>query len=442
MQSYNQRVKASVFMMSAIGIFVFSALPVSECHAAGSAGIEVGLDSARALGKGNAVVADPQDASSMAYNPAGITELDGAHISGNFTTIVPDLEYTSRTGVSEDAAILPIYIPSFFFSSSTPVENLKLGASVNSPYGLQNEWSSTGSFKYTGFSNSIRSIYYTLEGAYEVTPWLSVAAGGSYVDADVKQNSKLNSNFITVSNGGPAGIPDANTETDLTGNGAGWNLAVFIKPDEKLSLGAFYRSSVRVSLDGEYHADNLQGPIMQAIFGGPSFSTDVDTDMELPNSIVLGANYKFTDKLSLEVDFGWTGWKKFDRFDFAYGRTNAVIAAGDPSEHKFDDAISINVGASYKLNDHWSIMGGYAFFENAAREIDYSSVFPDGDRHSLATGLEFCTDRFSVSIGYSAQFVAEQTIDNSVGSISNVSVDGDYSGLYHVALASFSYKIN
>lgn len=423
-----------------VALFAFL-VPSSQAFAEGSAGIEIGLDSARSLAKGNAVVADPKDASTLVYNPAGLTRLEGNQVAINNTLIVPLTDYTNTSGRTEDSATLPAEIPGFFMSLSTPVEPLKVGAGVNAPFGLVNQYSSTGSFRYTGFSNAIKTMYYTVDGAYEIAPWLSVGGGASYVEAHVKQNSKLNSNFITLANGGPPGTPDANTEVDVKGHGTGWNLGVLVTPNDKLDVGFFYRSQVRAALDGEYNADNLSGPIMTAIFGGSSFRTSADTDITLPGTAILGLNYKATDRLDLEVDFGWTGWGQFDHFDFTYGTTNAVLNAGDPSEHKFRNTFSLNTGLSYELNPNWDVMGGYAYYERAALEPDYSSVFQDGDRHSVAVGLQYHRDNFSIGLAYAAQFVADMHVDNSVGSINNVSVDGEYSSFYHVVVASITYKL-
>ena len=420
--------------------FLFIFVLQSMALAAGSAGIEVGLDSARALGKGNAVVADPEDASTLVYNPAGLSTLDGNQIVMGNTILVPITDYTNRSGVSEDGASLMADIPSFFMSLATPIENFKVGGGVNAPFGLKDQYSSTGAFKYTGFSSAITGMYYTLDGSYKLAPWLSVGAGGSYVDAHVRQNSKLNSNFISISNGGPAGIADANTEVDVKGHGAGWNLGVLVTPNEKWDVGFFYRSQVQAPLRGEYNADNLQGAVMTSIFGGGSFHTSADTDITFPDSAVLGVNYKATDKLNVEVDFGWTGWGKFDRFDFTYGSPNTILNVGDPSSHKFRNTLSVNVGTSYALNSNWGVMAGYAFYERAALENDYSSVFQDGDRHSVATGLQYHRDNFSISLAYASQFVADIHVDNDVGSLNNVSIDGTYSEFYHIVTTSIAYK--
>jgi len=411
----------------------------TDALAAGSAGIELGLDSARALGKGNAVVADPQDASTLATNPAGMTKL-GNEMAMGYTAIVPDTGYTSTSGEDEDASSRPAHIPSFFMSFKTPIERLSVGGGVHAPFGLETQYHSDQHFKYTGIYNQVLDTSYLISGAYEITPWLSVGGGASYVKADVKQISKLNSSFISTSAGLPAVLPDANVEADLEGHGYGWNVGVLLTPDEKTQIGFFYRSSVRAELRGEINVDNIQGFIPQIIFGGESFQTSLDSDVEFPDSLVVGLLYRLNDRLDVEVDFGWTGWEKFDQFDLAFGTSNAVLAAADPSEHKFDDAISLNVGFNYKVDDHWNLLIGYAFFEQAAIEEDYSNAFPDGDRHSLSVGVQYRVGQFAIALAYAGQFVNEVSVDNTVGNISGVSIDGDYSGFYHVFVSSITYR--
>lgn len=422
--------------LSIFGLFLFAATGFT----AGSSGIEVGLDSARALGKGNAVVADPQDASTLVYNPAGLAKLEGNQIAMGNTVLVPLIHYKSTNGSSEDEAINPADIPSFFASLNTPIDHLKVGGGLNAPFGLVTRYSSTENFKYTGFSNQIKGLYYTLGGAYEATPWLSIGGGGAFVDARVKQNSKLNATFINNANGLPGSFGDTNTELDVDGSGYGWNLGVLLTPCDQYAVGFYYRSSVHVPLRGEYNADNIQGAVMQSIFGGSSFKTSADTDITFPDSAVIGLMYKASDKLNLEVDLGWTGWGDFDHFDIAYGTSNAVLSGGNPSEHKFQDTFSVNVGADYKLTPNWDIMAGYAFYQQAALENDYSNVFPDGNRHNITVGFQYHIKQLSIAVAYAGQFVDGPSIHNNVGNINGVSINGDYSGFYHVVVTSLTYN--
>lgn len=409
---------------------------------AGSAGIEVGLDNARVLGKGNAGVADPQDASTQIYNPAGLSQLKRNDVMAGATILVPNFEFKSASGSDETGPVTPSYIPTVAMAFQTPVEKLTLGFSVNSPFGLANQYSSTGRFKYTGYSNQVQEIAYTLNATYEVTPSLSISGGLVYADVDLRQNTKLNSTFINNSNGVPGSFADADTESDMAGHGMGMNAAVYWKANDRWAFGALYRSRLAAHVNGDYSADNIQGGVMQAIFGGSTFHTSVDTDVIFPDSLVVGALYTINDRTNVEVDFGWTGWSNFKQFDFTYGTTNAVLSLNDPLRQTFEDAFSLNVGVSHKLNDQWTLLGGYAFFEQAATEPDYSNVFPDGDRHTLTTGLECALGKGKLSVAYAVQFTADETIDNSVGlATANTSIDGTYDTTYQIVTTSMSYPL-
>ena len=94
-------------------VIAISLVQTVPAFAAGSSGIEVGLDNAYMLGKGNAGVADPQDSSTIVYNPAGLTHTKNEILMGT-TILFPIGEYESVAMTSEDAATLPAYIPAFF----------------------------------------------------------------------------------------------------------------------------------------------------------------------------------------------------------------------------------------------------------------------------------------------------------------------------------------
>ncbi len=415
----------------------------TSAHSAGSAGFEVALDNASVLGKGNAGVADPRDAATQIYNPAGLTQLKGSEIMASNTILLPNFEFKSASGTASDTGpVTPVYIPAFAMGFKTPIDKLTLGVSANSPYGLVTQYSSTGNFKYIGHYNQIQQIAYTVNAAYELTPSLSVSGGFSYADIDLKQNTKFNSTFISNANGLPGAFADAEGEWDLDGHGYGWNAALFWKATDRLSFGAMYRSQMRAQLNGELNVDNIQGVVMQSIFGGSSFRTSADTDITFPDSIVVGAAYDLTDQTTVELDLGWTGWSAFKQFNFAYGTSNAVLSGGNPARFGYDDTFSLNTGVTHKLNETWTVLGGYAYFTQASTETYYSNVIPDGDRHTVTTGLEYMWGKAKLSLAYAAQFTADQSVDNAVGNATaNVSIDGEYDNVYHIVTTSLSYPL-
>lgn len=410
-------------------------------YALGSSGFEISSNSARSLAKANAVVADPEEPSTVVFNPAGLSKLEGNQISTSVSLITLSTEYEGiNGGVSEDSATNLATIPATFISVSTPIEELKVGFGINTPFGLQTQYSTTGNFKYTANFNEIKTIGYTMAGAYEISPILSVGGGWTYLDTSLKQVGKLNSNFITSTViPGTTGLADAPFELDVNGHGTGWNLGLLITPDERNTIGLLYRSRVRAQYRGTLDVDTLQGPVMQGIFSGSSFKTSADTDVTFPDNITLGYNLKVNNKWNAEADFGWTNWSVFDQVDVAFGTTNAVLNGLEPVNEDFRDVFSFHFGNSYDLNPEWTLNGGYFYYARAANKLNYSNAIPDGDRHGIAFGTQYKHKSYSIDFAYTAEIIPSVDIDNNVGSSAGATVDGEYAGLVHIIVVGATY---
>lgn len=410
-------------------------------YAVGSGGFEVAINGARALSKSNAVTADPEDPSTIAFNPAGLTELGGNQVTMGVGGVLPFYEYDGINGTNEDSSVTLSPVPSFFTSFSTPIESLKVGSGVNSPFGLQTKYDSDGSFKYSTYFNELITIDYHLSAALKIAPWLSIGGGWEYVEADLKQVGKLNSNFITSTViPGTTGLADAPFELDVDGHGYGYNLGALFQLSDTQRLGIFYHSQIRLKLTGEISVDTLQGLVLPAIFGGSSFNTGADTDITLPSSVTVGYNIQLNEKWGWSLDFAWTDWSTFDQVDVLLGTTNVVLNGLEPVNEDFNDTVSVYTAASYKFNDTWTGSFGYFFLEMAANEDNYSNVIPDGDRHAVTLGIQFNQKKYSIDAAYLLEFIDEVSIENNVGLTNGTSIDGNYSGLVHVFTLGATYR--
>jgi long-subunit fatty acid transport protein len=89
---------------SAIEHFMALAMSLSlssQVFAVGASGLSTQLVGARALGQGNAFVADASDPSALYYNPAGITQLSATNLSIGSTLLTPIVKRTEGA-VTED----------------------------------------------------------------------------------------------------------------------------------------------------------------------------------------------------------------------------------------------------------------------------------------------------------------------------------------------------
>jgi len=408
-----------------------------DAFAVGSSGFENATLSTRSLAKSNAVVADPKDADTIAFNPAGLAKLDGNHVYAGTSLITASYEYDGTEGRSDEHNSETVSaLPYLYISMETPVENLVFGIGMNSPFGLISKWNSTGNFRYTAYYNELKTSAYYLSLGYEVFPWLSVGGGWTYAEVGVKQVGKFNTSFLA---GFPAGtFADSPFELDVEGEGQGWNLGFLITPEKSHSIGIFYRSQLQAELKGILTSDNL-GPL-SATFGGGTNTTSADFDITVPYNLTVGYQYSPTDKLDIEVDLGWTGWSSYDQTEILFGTSNAVLQGFEFTSLDYRDVISINTGASYQINTNWEIVGGYFFYDMAANKNNMSNVIPDGDRHGISIGFEYGQSNWTFDAMYIVNFIDKVRIENTIGIPNGTDIDGKYAGLVHILSTGIRYQ--
>src|SRR5580658_3752744 len=117
-------------------------------------GIALPDQDAFATARGNAFVATANNPSAIFYNPAGISQLDGANVSlGGYGLVYSD-RYTGAAG-SVIAKTEWTGIPQVFSTYSLPQYHLTFGLGAYVPYGLRMEWPNTAPFLASGETGEI-----------------------------------------------------------------------------------------------------------------------------------------------------------------------------------------------------------------------------------------------------------------------------------------------
>ncbi len=400
----------------------------------GSSGYENATLSTRSLSRANAVVADPEDPSTIAFNPAGLTALEGTQVYVGSNFLWTDYDYEGTEGrLDSDASRTVIPVPFGYASYKPKGGKFAVGVGSNSPFGLITKYSSTGNFQNIAYYNELKTSHYAVSMAYELTPQVSIGGGWSLYDVTLKQVGKFNSNFILATAVPGATAPDADFEYDVAGQGQGWNAGLLWKVTERDNLGFFYRSEARIHLKGSMNVHNLTG-FMPTVFGvaGSSLITSVDTDWTFPSNLTIGWSHTFSDRLEMELDLGWTGWSAFDSIKTLFGtqRSNAVLNGFSDLSKDYADVISVHLGGTYMINDQWKLNSGYYYQQMAANKANYSNEIPDGDRHGFTLGFEHkLNDKWTLDMNYLVALSAPVEVDNTVGHTNGTDIDGTYSGL-------------
>ena len=387
-------------------------LGASVSHAAGFAIIEQSVS-----GLGNAyagAAASAEDASTIFFNPAGMTLLDGQQVVAGLHLIKPSTKFTDEGsstsgGDGGDAGKLGI-IPNLYYVAGIS-EELTFGIGINAPFGLATEYDEDWQGRYQAVRSAAEAININPSLAFKINPQWSVGLGANIQYFKAELTNAVDFSAIT---GGalPAGTDGF---ADISGSswGFGYNLGVLFAPTEATRVGLAYRSQVKHSLDGK--ADftlpaAAQGiPTLVAVFA----DSDVTADIDLPSTLSLSVFHQLTDAWALLADVTRTGWSSYQEMKIEFDNP---LKSPSVEENNWEDNNRYSVGVNFTPNQTWTYRAGVAYDETAVPSAELRSArIPGNDRTWLALGLGYrMSKNLAFDFGYAHLFVKDAEI-NRVG---------------------------
>jgi len=381
---------------------------------------------AKAAAMGNAFVGVADDPSAMAYNPAGITQLEGTNIYGGVTAVIPSTTYTSPTGEEEKTDFQVFYPPNLYATSDFGMKDISIGLGIFSPFGIGGrKWSKDGLTRYVSTESMIATLWINPTVAYQVTQTLSIGAGIEYMYARNEAKRMINQSAL--------GAGDGELDLNATGNGWGYDLGILFKPSEKISLGFAYRSRVKVSYSGTAHFTNI-APAAQPLFGGASFDTPIHTDSTFPDILSFGAAYRPSGRVTFAFDLEEVRWSSFKNIDIEL--ENQVPAAGFTNSSTpldWRNVLTIKFGAEYLLSDRFALRGGYAYVPTPVPGQTLSPSNPDSNQNNVSIGFGYRREKMVIDFFYMAGFYERRTVTNTI-------LSGSYDNFVHYTGVSLGYR--
>ena len=397
-----------------------------------SSGFSIYEQGAKATAMGGAFIAQANDITSVFYNPAGITSMEGFRLGLGTTIIAPAFAFQGPTNVDPNLyteAEKHIFPPSTFYTTYQINDDLTAGFGFFTLFGLGSEWDKDWPGRQLATTSEVQTFFLNPVVAYEVMDGLSIAAGFSAVVATV--NLEYSVWF------GPRDV-FGETKLDASTTGYGFNLGLQYKPTEDLSLGVVYRDNVLLEFtDGDVTFDFPSTGNAQADGEVAAFfpNTGGSADLELPTLIGFGVAYQFTDKLIAEFDWMQLGWSSYDELVLKF---DEPVAGRDESvaERKYEDSFSLRFGLEYMIEDDLAFRLGY-IRDNRAVPDDYvEPSLPEGDRNLYSIGLGYKMDNLTIDGFYMLLTQDDRTITNSVEGF-----NGKYTGLGNLFGVSFEYGL-
>jgi long-chain fatty acid transport protein len=245
-----------------------------------------GLIEQSASGQGSAYAgasAIAEDASTIYFNPAGMTRLSGSQVVVAGHIIAAEADYTDSgsTGVTGPNSKTDEvgFVPNFYYSTALD-NDVFVGVGVNVPFGLATEYDDGWIGRYHALRSEITTININPSIAWNVTDKVSVGFGLSIQYLELELTNALNSEALCGGCGITSGDGSAKLEGDSTE--IGWNTGILIDVGDKSRIGLAYRSAIKheVSGDASYTVDPVVRAGIDASLAGTPFIFLEDTTLE------------------------------------------------------------------------------------------------------------------------------------------------------------------
>jgi len=424
------------------------------------------LGSAHAAG---AAYAD--DASTIWYNPAGLTRLSDPELDAGLSLIRVGFNFTPTTAV--DAAGQPLTgnnggnagklgaVP-FIYYSQPLNDKLAFGIGLGVPFGLATSYNANSVFRYQAIYTSVTVINLNPTLAYKFNDNWSAGFGVDIQKMDVKLTNDVDFGAVCFAQVNPVNctamglVPqqhDGFFQGTASNTHVGYNFGVLWQ-DDSTRVGFSYRARIKHNLTGSASFTNVP-----ALFAGQGLfqSQGISATFTTPQIVSLSLYQQLDNQWSLMADWSYTGWSSFQNLTINFSNPNmpsTTVQEGLSNSNRFA------VGANYKFNDQWTFRGGVALdkspvpnpgapcntvtppsFATCNNSVNASRTarLPDADRKWVALGASWkVSDHSQWDIGYAHLFINNHVpfaqLDGSSGDYisGQFKADADILGIQYI----------
>jgi len=345
---------------------------------AAAGGFKIQDQGARAMGMIDAFVAGADDASSVYYNPAGLTRLARPQLIVDGYLAHAVTRYNGR-GETDESDGKWYTLPWLYFGVPMPgYDDVAVGIGVYTPFGLGSRWADDSLVRHYTTLAEIRLVNINPSVAWQCTERLSIGAGLDFYTSRVLSRRMADYSLF--------GGGDGQVKMDADGRGWGYNLGLQYRVTDRITLGFTWRSPVKVGYDGDVQFDNVP-PALAPLFGGTHKSYDVDAQIDYPGIAAGAIAWQATDKLRIEFAAEWSKWSTRDTQ--AINIHGPAVVQQPPQELGWKNSWVLMLGAEYQLNERWSVRCGYGFNETPAPPSTADPSIPTGNTHAVSVGLGY-----------------------------------------------------
>jgi len=449
--------KGPIWAAMTVAVFGLTQLFAAETALAG--GFSIFVESgAAAVGNaqaGSAALAE--DASTVFFNPAGLTRLEGRQLSMVASAVGPSARF-SNSGSASAIPSIPLtggdggdagswaFVPAGYYATDV-TSRLKFGMGLNSPFGLKTEYDNDWVGRYHAIKSELITISMTPALGLKVNDRLSLGVGFIAEWAKAELTKAIDFGAACFGSGfGPAActaagiLPqtkDGRAKVEGEDWGFGYSLGALVQVVPSTRVGIAYRSKITHVISGTATFKNpvLPGPFSQLTSTPITSNNAAKASLTLPETLSISSVTQVSPKWSLLGDISWTNWSRFDelRIRFSNGAPDSV------TRHSWRDTVRLALAVNYQATDAWKLRAGWAYDPTPVKDKFRTPRIPDEDRVWLSFGTNVkISAAGSLDFAYAHLFIKEASSNNIVGGAGTLR--GSYDNHVDVITAQLNYR--
>ncbi|GGE77150.1 aromatic hydrocarbon degradation protein [Streptosporangium jomthongense] len=406
----------SIHLSRAVRLATLAAVAAPATVFAG--GFSLNEQSASAMGVANAgAVANPENATTIFFNPAGMSQLKGTNISFGAAVLDIDAEAKSASGTNQIGQPVsggrggdiadPAVLPNVYLTHEIN-DSIDVGFGIHAPYGLAADYDDDFVGRFFADKTELTAISFTPAISVNNGQGLSMGLGLNVMYVEGKLTKFMdNSGTIALAPGGVLPGTPAQGYADIEGDDVGvtFQVGFLYEMNDRTQFGLKAQTGTELDLEGDAKFTNVAvaTPAGTPNPPGPGVAVPLNSTeparvpLAIPESISAGLRHKLTDQFTVLAGATYSRWSRFDSLDI-YGRDpSKPLTSKSPgglpnllshTPEGWKNTWQFNVGGIYQVTPEWALKAGYAWDESPVDQYVTARI-PSSDRHWLTLGAQW-----------------------------------------------------
>jgi long-chain fatty acid transport protein len=436
--------KSSLFIKSEtilkqkyLPLIIAAALSAMSVNALAS-GYRFGSQSVSAQGTADANAAEANDASTIFYNPAGLSRLDGTQIQAGATVVVPHSSFNDTGSThftrapaggtaAKDYAPDSVTAPSLYASKKLN-DQWAVGLGLFVPYGAKINYGNTWTGRYALTDIKLEAVTLNPSVSFKLNEHHAFGFGidAEHMKADLGQAVDVPGSIAALSSGpgaaqgqllikqivalgGNPAVLGAAKDGHGSFNGKDWgfgfNLGYLFTLDQNTRFGLAYRSSVSHQLKGDAIWDfstATADPIVNKILAASSHRANSAAlvSIRTPETVSANVFHQFDSKFAGMADVTWS---RHNRMGDLHIQFPGTVEGDEVIRQQWKNTVRVSLGGTYAYNDSLLLRAGVAYDQSPVQSDELRHpALPDSDRFQYSFGANFKLNAHSsIDLAYS-----------------------------------------